>query len=222
MEVVPSLLETQVNTNSPRSAPDPQELGRDVFLRLLVTQLQGQDPTNPLQNEDFIAQLAQFTTLEQANDTNDLLEGLINQNQERSQLDQVGLIGHEVIAQGNTVSVDDTGETNLVYTLSDNTFSTEIEVFDSAGLLVTKLEGFGPQGVGRNQVVWDGTNLDGNHVEAGIYQFRVNAINSQQEPVSATTFMREQVKSVVWGNDQPILMLASGKSISSSDILSVE
>ena len=62
------------------------ELGSDVFLRLLVTQLQSQDPTNPTKNEEFVAQLAQFTTLEQATHTTDLLEQLVNQDSERSQL----------------------------------------------------------------------------------------------------------------------------------------
>ena len=84
------------------------DLGPDVFLRLLVTQLQSQDPTNPAQNEDFVAQLAQFTTLEQTTSTNELLEQLIGQNVQRTQFDLVNLIGRTVVTEGDTVSLGET------------------------------------------------------------------------------------------------------------------
>ncbi len=57
--------------------PPERELGRDAFLRLLVTQLEHQDPSDPVSNENFIAQLAQFSSLEQLEQINGSLETLI-------------------------------------------------------------------------------------------------------------------------------------------------
>ena len=223
MEVVAPLLGAQsVAETTVTSSNDVQELGRDVFLRLLVTQLQSQDPTNPTQNEDFIAQLAQFTTLEQTNNTNNLLEDLLSQNQQRSQLDLVSLIGHEVVTDGNTVSLGESGETSLVYVLGDDAVSVNVEVFDANGTLVRALNNLGAQVAGQHEIVWDGNDTDGNRVEAGTYQFRVSAVDSQQGEVASTTFMRDVVKSVIWGNEQPTLTLGSGKTLLSPEILSVQ
>jgi flagellar basal-body rod modification protein FlgD len=86
------------------------ELGADVFLRLLVTQLQSQDPTNPTENGDFVAQLAQFTTLEETTNTNALLEQLIGQDVQRTQFDLVNFIGRTVVTEGDTISLGETDQ----------------------------------------------------------------------------------------------------------------
>ncbi|MEO0650122.1 MAG: flagellar hook capping FlgD N-terminal domain-containing protein [Planctomycetota bacterium] len=57
--------------------PAPQELDRDAFMQLLVSQLQNQDPLEPVQNEDFVAQLATFSSLEQLEGVNDGITGLL-------------------------------------------------------------------------------------------------------------------------------------------------
>lgn len=201
------------------AAPD---LGRDVFLQLLVTQLQSQDPTNPVQNEDFIAQLAQFTTLEQTGNTNDLLTKLVDQNAQRSQLDLVGMIGREVIAEGNTLTLDAGEDVSLQYALQGNAPSVQIEIFDLTGKLVTRLQGLGQQQTGEHHVVWNGEDFDENPVDAGTYAFRVIAQDNQGNNVPVTTFLRETVNKVVLGTDGPVLALGSGKTLLSSDILSVE
>ena len=201
------------------AAPD---LGRDVFLQLLITQLQSQDPTNPVENEDFIAQLAQFTTLEQTGNTNDLLTKLVDQNAQRSQLDLVGMIGRDVIAEGNTVTVDAGEDIPLQYSLQENSQTVQVEIFDVTGKLVNRLQGLGPQSTGEHQVVWNGEDLDENPVEAGTYAFRVIAQNNQGINIPVTTFLRETVNKVVLGTDGPVLALTSGKALRSSDILSVE
>ena len=201
------------------AAPD---LGRDVFLQLLVTQLQSQDPTNPVQNEDFIAQLAQFTTLEQTENTNDLLSKLVDQNVQRSQLDLVGMIGREVIAEGNTVTVETDEDVSMLYSLQDDSQTVQIEIFDAEEKLVNRLQGLGPQIAGEHHVVWNGEDFDGNPVESGTYVYRVLAQDKQGNNLPVTTFARETVHKVVLGTDGPVLALQSGKTLLSSDILVVE
>ena len=198
------------------------ELGRDTFLKLLVTQLQHQDPTNPVKNEAFVSQLAQFTTLEQANNTNDLLTNLIDQGKGQSQLDLVGLIGHKVVAEGNSVFLGETGQTNLTYILGDTATSVKVKVLDGEGNVVRTLDNLGPQAVGRQEVAFDGNDDNGNRVPSGSYQFQVQAEDAKQTPVSATTYLNDIVKSVVMGMEQPTLVLAGGKTLTSADILSFE
>ncbi len=195
-------------------------LGSDVFLRLLVTQLQSQDPTNPVQNEDFVAQLAQFTTLEQATSTNKLLEKLIGQDTQRTQLDLVNLIGRTVVAQGDTVSIAGDEQPTLGYALSGEARSVTIKVLDSNQQVVRTLESTDVQKAGANQIQWDGLNDSGDRVPEGVYQFIVKAQDVNKQPVPNFTFARERVMTIAFGAESPVV-LQSGKSLHTEDILSI-
>lgn len=204
------------------SSENVDQIGREIFLRLLVTQLQSQDPTSPVENEEFIVQLAQFTTLEQANNTNELLKSLVEQNDRHSQLDLVKLIGHDVVANGNVVSLEESGTSTLSYLLGGEARTVDVRILDSSGAVVRTIREQGPQGAGSHEVVWDGTDADGDRVAPGTYQFDVVATDPRGNAVPVTTFLRDTVKNVIWGQDVPVVTLKSGKTLTSSDILSVE
>ena len=197
------------------------ELGPDVFLRLLVTQLQSQDPTNPTQNEDFVAQLAQFTTLEQTTSTNDLLEQLIGQDVQRTQFDLVNLIGRTIMSKGDTVSLGTSDQPTLAYALSDTANQVTLEVLGPDGQVLRSIPSSSPGTVGAHQALWDGLDNDGDRVPEGVYQFRVKAVNGNQEPVPHMTFARERVSNIVLGTDNPIVV-QSGKTLNTPDIISIQ
>jgi flagellar basal-body rod modification protein FlgD len=196
-------------------------LGPDVFLRLLVTQLQSQDPTNPTQNEDFVAQLAQFSTLEQTTSTNDLLEQLIGQDAQRTQFDLVNLIGRTIVSTGDTISLGKSDQPALAYALSDTANQVTLEVLGPDGKILRTIQSDAPGTAGGHQVIWDGLDNDGDRVPEGVYQFRVKAVNANQEPVSNFTFARERVSNIVLGTDNPIVV-QSGKTLNSQDIISIQ
>ena len=208
-------------TRQPNVKEAVSDLGPDVFLRLLVTQLQGQDPTNPTQNEDFVAQLAQFTTLEQATSTNDLLEQLIGQNVQRTQLDLVNLIGRTVVTEGDTVSLGETNQPILAYALNDIANRVTIDVLGQDGQILRRLQSPSAEIAGAHQVQWDGLDEDGDRLPEGVYQFRVKAVNGNQEPVSNFTFARERVANIVLGTENPVV-LQSGKLLNTQDIISIQ
>ena len=83
-------------------------LGKDAFLKLLVTQLQHQDPLNPLDDKEFIAQLAQFSSLEQMNNISEGITSLVKKTQEQDMLNSVNYIGKEVTASGHSVTKNGT------------------------------------------------------------------------------------------------------------------
>jgi flagellar basal-body rod modification protein FlgD len=197
------------------------ELGSDVFLRLLVTQLQSQDPTNPVQNEDFVAQLAQFTTLEQTTSTNKLLEQLIGQDTQRTQLDLVNLIGRTVVTEGDTVSLGKDGEATLAYALSGTASSVSIEVLGPNNEVVRTLSSTAPETPGGHQVQWDGMDASGDRVPEGVYQFRVKAEDVNKQVVPNFTFARERVMNIMFGSENPVVV-QSGKTLGTQDIISIQ
>jgi flagellar basal-body rod modification protein FlgD len=198
-----------------------QELGADVFLRLLVTQLQNQDPTNPTENEDFVAQLAQFSTLEQTTSTNELLEQLIGQDTQRTQLDLVNLIGRTVVSEGDTVSLGEADQPTLAYSLSDAASRVVIEVLGENGQVLRSIQPETPGTAGANQVQWDGLDEDGDRLPEGVYQFRVKAVDGNQELISNFTFARERVSNILFGTEHPVV-LQSGKTLNAEDIISIQ
>ncbi len=197
------------------------ELGADVFLRLLVTQLQAQDPTNPVENEDFVAQLAQFSTLEQTTNTNDLLEDLITQDTQRTELSLVNLIGRTVVSPSDTVSVGKDDQPLLSYALGKETSFMRIDILDEKGQFVGKIESNVFQEAGANQVRWDGLDKNKNRVPEGTYQFRVKAEDLKGNTVPVLTFGREPVVNIAFETENPIV-LQSGKTLKQEDIISIQ
>ena len=201
-------------------AAPTNELGQDTFLRLFIAQLENQDPLDPTSNEEFVAQLAQFSSLEQATQTTSLLEQLIAQGTERGRFEAVELIGREVLATGNTVELDSDGVGNLMYQLAGEISSGSITITDSTGAVVRSLT-LDTQAAGQQTIEWDGLDNEGEAVSPGIYQFSVNPFNAEGGNVSVTTFLRESIKSAVFNNGQTELILASGKNLFMNDVLSV-
>ncbi len=212
----PSTVPGQGNVQAAVSA-----LGPDVFLRLLVTQLQSQDPTNPVQNEDFVAQLAQFTTLEQTTSTNKLLEQLIGQDTQRTQLDLVNLIGRTIVSQGDTVSIGKDDEPTLAYALSGAANRVRIEVLGPNKEVIRTLSSTAPETPGAHKVLWDGLDESGDRVPEGAYQFRIKAEDVNKQPVPNFTFARERVINIAFGTESPVVV-QSGKSLNTQDIISIE
>jgi len=197
------------------------ELGADVFLRLLVTQLQSQDPTNPTENGEFVAQLAQFTTLEETTNTNALLEQLIGQDVQRTQFDLVNFIGRTVVTEGDTISLGETDQPILTYALNDTATSVTIEILGEDGQVLRSIQSESPGTAGAHDVKWDGLDEDGDRLLEGVYQFRVNAIHANGAPVSNFTFARERVSNIVLGDENPIVV-QSGKTLNTQDIISIQ
>ncbi len=197
------------------------ELGADVFLRLLITQLQSQDPTNPTENGDFVAQLAQFTTLEETTNTNALLEQLIGQDVQRTQFDLINFIGRTVVTEGDTISLGETNQPVLTYALNDSAISVTIEILGEDGQILRSIQSQSPGTPGAHEVQWDGLDEDGDRLLEGVYQFRVNAIHANGAPVSNFTFARERVSNIVLGAENPIVV-QSGKTLNTQDIISIQ
>ena len=189
------------------------ELGKDAFLRLLVTQLNYQDPLSPMQNEAFVAQLAQFSALEQMQNINRNLEDsiqanfLLNKAMNNSLV--TTLIGKDVVASTDRFTYDPEGNIELGFRLSEPGKDVKINIYDEGGKLVRTLRlGFKPEG--EHFVQWDGLDMEGKPVASGEYRFEVEARTTKGKIMEGISAMiRGQITGVKYEEGTAILLLGT-------------
>ncbi|MDD5722890.1 MAG: flagellar hook assembly protein FlgD [Syntrophales bacterium] len=189
-------------------------LGKNDFLNMLVAQLQNQDPLNPMNGEDFTAQLAQFSSLEQLSNVNDNMESLLLYNNVLCNYESVGLIGKEITAKGSQIVVDG-GSADIIYNLPEDAREVTIEIYDMAGDRVDTLE-YESQASGVNTVSWDCSDR-----EKGVYSFSVSAKNSEEESLAVETMLVGIVDGVNFKGSQTYLSV-DGQDILIGDVISVK
>jgi flagellar basal-body rod modification protein FlgD len=173
-------------------------LGKDDFLKMLVAQLQNQDPLNPLDGADFTAQLAQFSSLEQLSNMNTQLEVLNFYQSSLNNAQSVNLIGKEVTARGDGIKVEGTSA-DLPYNLSEVASNVTIKIYDEDANLVDTIE-LGSQQEGENSVTWDCSD-----VAQGDYTFEISAIDANGDEIPVYTIITGQVTGVTFKDGSPYL-----------------
>lgn len=181
-----------------------EALGQDDFLNLLITQLQAQDPLNPMDGAEFTAQLAQFNSLEQLMDVNRALGRLESAVSEGQQVRAVHLIGRDVRVDGGVAILAEGESVPLGLSLDRDAAGVYAAVYDAANRYVATVDG-GAMPAGEGELRWDGTGDRGAAVPAGTYRFEVMAVDAAGEAVTATPFFRARVTGVVFRDGAPIL-----------------
>jgi flagellar basal-body rod modification protein FlgD len=164
-------------------------LGKDDFLLLLVTQLQNQDPLNPQDPTEFTSQLAQYSSLEQLFTVNEQLGQLETANGNVVQMTALGLMGQNVVVQSDSFTLGSDPVT-LGYNLSGNVDEVALVVQNADGQTVATLEGTGLS-AGEYFIPWDATAA-GARLPAGAYQLKIvtrrdGETTSSGEPLIKTT-----------------------------------
>ncbi|MBI5587533.1 MAG: flagellar hook assembly protein FlgD [Deltaproteobacteria bacterium] len=190
-------------------------LGKDDFLKLLVAQLKNQDPLNPTDNTQFVAQLAQFSSLEGITNLNKSMEGISSSMSALQNSNAANLIGKSVKAEGSDFSYSGSPVT-VGYDLTGAASSVKVSVFDAAGRLMRTIEGAAqPSGV--HDSVWDGKDMNNNPSQPGSYSFTVTARDSANNAVSANTYVYGRVSGVNFDSGKANL-LVDGKEISQNKL----
>lgn len=177
-----------------KTEEDP--LGRDAFLKMLVTQLKHQDPLNPLDGTDFSAQLAQFSTLEQMFQVNDNLENIeaaLGSDSGQALLD---LIGKEITIENSSMILDGGNVTGGTYTLGQPA-DILINIYDGTGANVAQIQA-GQKEAGSHTIRWNGTDHYGDILPDGAYSFGVLALGENNLPVPVETAMTGAVTGVTY------------------------
>ncbi len=168
----------------------------DRFLRLLVTQMQNQDPLNPMDNAQVTSQMAQINTVSGIDKLNTTVQGLNSQFVQMQALQGAGLVGRSVTLQGDRVDVQ-AGQGVAGFDLAATADQVQVEVLGPAGRVLETLN-LGAQSAGRHAFNWaapagtaDGSNL----------RFRVTA-RAGAATVASTPLMRDHVQAVSLAGDR--------------------
>lgn len=152
------------------SATGNKALGKDAFLQLLVTQLKNQNPLEPQDNGAFVAQLAQFSSLEGITTLNNTVSGLASNYNSSQALQASSLVGRSVIAPGDKAVVDTTKSLSGTVVVPSSVASATLKITDASGKTVRTID-LGSQKAGNASFIWDGKNDAGETVPAGTYTF---------------------------------------------------
>lgn len=159
-------------------APTDDPMGRDTFLRLLTTQMQNQDPTNPMKNEEFVAQLAQFSSLEQLMGLQSVMEGVYVGIMSMNNASMTSLVGAEVVALGDQVKVEGGEPVELHFDAHEPVDGATITITDENGKVVDTID-VPAQDEGEFTIPWDAKNTDGDSVDDGTYTFRIEGADGE-------------------------------------------
>lgn len=163
-------------------APADGGLGRDEFLELLTTQLRFQDPLNPISNQEFAAQLAQFASLEQMQQMNASLRSELLIGQSLNNAMAAGMIGRTVRVASDQFAIPaapaggDPGAVVLPRLYVDSAAGdATVAIQDATGRTVRTLH-VAAGGSGPTEVVWDGRDDEGAELPPGAYRFAVTVL----------------------------------------------
>ena len=206
----------------PKKSAD-QELGRDEFLKLLVTQLQNQDPLSPQENGEFVAQLAQFSSLEEAQklsgsfssfsdkflatqeeqsstlleETKNLSENFgsfVDNSVSTQHLQATSLVGRPVHVESNVTYLQEDGAISIIADPAVDVDAAVLKVFDENNELVDSYD-LGAKPAGRSEFIWTGENESGQRFDAGMYRFEIT-MSSGNNPVNTPVYLSSNVNSV--------------------------
>ncbi len=202
---------TALNGTSATKAASDEAGSADRFLKLLVTQLQNQDPLNPMDNAQITSQMAQINTVNGIEKLNTTVGTLNTQFVQMQALQGASLIGREVTLQGNRLDVQD-GVAEGGYELTGRADTVKLEVLGADGRVIDTQQ-LGAQTAGRHDLSWNAPA----YADGAELRFRITA-SQGANTVSSTLLMRDHVESVTTRNGSLVLQTRYTGDVSYSDV----
>ncbi|AHK79592.1 flagellar hook capping protein [Ectothiorhodospira haloalkaliphila] len=172
------------STNSSKANTGKRdELGQEEFFKLMITQLQNQDPFEPMENGDFLGQIAQFGTVNGIGELQKSFESIAKSVQSAQTLQAASLVDREVLVPVDMAGLGPEGGVRGALDLKSSAEEVTVGVYDAAGALVRRLP-MGAQASGMQSFHWDGMTDQGERAPPGVYEFRANAVRdgSSEQP----------------------------------------
>ena len=197
----------------------------DTFLQLLTTQLKNQDPTDPMDANQFTEQLVQFSQVEQQINMNKNLETMIAMLQSQQSSANLSYIGKVVDFDSNEVELAEGGTGFWSYDLPDDAATVQDKLLDEDGNVVRSgsmsAEDAGAGTSGRIEVAWDGTDAAGNACDPGIYTLEVTAKDASGQVVDGTNVYARGYVEAVESIDGEQYLIVSGMKVLPEDVIAV-
>jgi flagellar basal-body rod modification protein FlgD len=201
-----------INGTGSSSTASSEAGSADRFLTLLVTQLQNQDPLNPMDNAQITSQMAQINAVTGLEKVNESVKALGPQILQMQALQGAALVGHDVSVEGDLVTVDD-GVGRGAFELDASAGAVQVEVIDISGQVVDTLD-LGPQQAGRHNFEWP----VGSRSPTATYGFQVKATQGGTA-ISGRTLTLDRVQSVSATSSGLSLNLAHHGTVSMADVV---
>jgi len=196
-------------------------LDRSDFMTLFITQMQHQDPLEPMDSTDMASQLAQFSNMEATMKMSDNLEKLLGYQVSQNNLQLLTLIGKEVQGAGNTMGVVEGAASTTKYTLADAADSCRVEIYDAAGRMVDTIElGYVPSGL--QELSWDATTPSGTVVPDGRYTYNVVAMSALGQKIDVDYRSTGRVTGVNFDGGKAQVTVDKSIAMNVADILVVQ
>lgn len=198
-----------------------QDLGQEEFLELMVAQLNNQDPTKPMENAEFLGQLAQFGTVNGITELQTSVNSLATSLQSNQALQASTMVGRTVSVPTSSINLTAGEAVKGTVSLSANSSQVTLNVRDESGQTVKEMS-LGAQSAGDVNFTWDGTDDSGSALPDGEYTFVAEA-NIDGDQIAMGTQMQARVNSVTLsGTNGPVLNLAGIGAVSISDVKEIQ
>lgn len=184
---------SNTGTNNVTSALQAQTLSQNDFLKLMTSQLQNQDPMKPLDNSEFVSQMAQFSTVSGIQNLQNSFSTLASSLSSGQALQASGLVGHSVLTPSTSASLTAGGTVSLGVD-APSSGDVIVNVTDASGQLVRRID-LGTQAAGVTRFQWDGLDNSGSAAAAGKYTFTA-VVGSGSQAQAATMLTAGKVNSV--------------------------
>jgi flagellar basal-body rod modification protein FlgD len=178
-----------------------------MFLNLLTTQLQNQDPTNPMDAGQFTQQLVEYSQVEQQISTNATLSTISNSLSVSNATSMLSYVGQTVTADGSQTTLQN-GNAQWSFSL-DRAATATVNVLDSSGNVVYSQTS--PYASGANTFTWNGQGTGGSTEPAGTYTISVTGQDSSGNAATVTTAVTGTVTGVDFSSGQPYLNINGSK-----------
>lgn len=188
-------------TSAATSSTSSGELGQADFLKLMTEQLKHQDPLNPMENSEFLGQLAQFSTVQGITNLQSTVEGFSTALASDQVLRGAALVGHEVLVPSAKLALDDSATAVSGVVAATAAGTVNFDITDANGQFV-KTVSVQADAAGEVAFSWDGTDANGNRMAAGLYSVAATQIDaSSGDKSTLSTYVQAPVESVTVGSD---------------------
>lgn len=222
-----ALTQTNNEFNQALSKQSGSTMDKDSFMLLLVTQFKYQDPLNPMEDKEFIAQMAQFSSLEQMMNMNTSMESLTEATNNQTMINSTSYIGKQVSVSGNTIGKTTdgaTGETKISafrYAFGDNVMKGTLTVRDALGNTVYTEDIGGKTANTTFEFNWNGLDGSGQVAPDGVYVISLAAFNGKGEAVLSDQVVDATVTGIVNEDGKVYLGMDGGQLMELSNVRQV-
>lgn len=190
---------------NPSRTTGGQDMGKETFLKLLTTQMQNQDPSAPMDNQQFIQQLTQFSSLEQLMGIQTSMNSVYMAMASMNNASMANLLGTEVVGVGDKQQFSGEGDMDFHWNAESAATELTISVMDEDGKVVANVKVPGGCEAGEGSFTWDGKSgvVGGGKLDEGVYQFRVNGMDETGDLIGMEEWVRGVVSEMDYSGEVP-------------------